>query len=658
MLIKEISIKNFRCVRDATVSCEKLTVFLGQNGSGKSTLLKSLEYFYDIKAPVEIDDFYNRDTELDIEIRVVFASLNNQETDEFSNFVQDGKLAVTKRISCDEEKLQQRYYAAFQQIPLLVKVRQGNNLTEIRNNWNALVDSQGLPNMGLRSVRGDDPEALISDYEASHPELCEWVEKEVQFLGPKNIGGGKLDKYSKFVFVPAVKDVMDDIADKRGTPMYQLLDMIVVRRFQARNDVKQLQSDFEERIKEVYSAEKMTEFSTLAKDITRTLKVFVPNAILGLTASEPSLPTLPNPSPIPTLTEDEFEGAIDRKGHGLQRALIFTLLQHIAVTEPIEVEEEEVQVDSEIDSDELLRPDLILAIEEPELYQHPLRARHLSNVFIKMSQGEGIGLGGSSQIFYTTHSPYFVDLNRFSNLRIIRKSKTDHGEVPCSTISQYTLEQAAQEMARITEKPSEEFTSDTFRARAFPVMTHLVNEGFFANAVVITEGLTEVATIIAISEILNRDWLSKGIAVISADGKNKIDRPVVIFRGFGIPTYFIFDGDNRHNEGDADKRRKTISDNHELLRLANADIADFPKTTVTDRYACFENDFEAYCKSIVGDELFSGLRDRIAQLHGYEKPSYGLKNFEVVAELISEIYDKGHRLQMIEEIIEQVEALI
>lgn len=646
MLIQEISVRNFRCILDVTVSCENLTVFLGQNGSGKSTLLKALDYFYDIKAPIAGDDFFNRDTGLVIEIRVVFASLNDQEINEFSSYVQDGKLAVTKRILIEDEKLQQRYYAAFQQIPVLAEIKQLRTVTEKRDSWNALVDSQELPDIGPRSTRGDVPDDLISDYESRHPELCTWVEKEVQFIGPKNIGGGSLDKYSKFVFVPAVKDVMDEVAEKRGTPMYQLLDMIVIRRFQARDDVKQLQADFEERIKEVYSPAKMTELSALAEDITKTLQVFVPNAALGLTASEPSLPTLPTPSPVPTLIEDEFEGAIDRKGHGLQRALIFSLLQHIAITKPVDTEE-----------DETSGPDLIFAIEEPELYQHPLRARHLSNVLMKMTQEGGIGLGGNNQVFYTTHSPYFVDLGRFSNLRIIRKSALDQGDVPCSTVSQYTLVEAAQEMARITERPPEEFTSDTFHARAYPVMTHLTNEGFFASVVVIVEGITEVAAIVTVSELLQRDWLSKGIAVISIDGKNKIDRPVVIFRGFGIPTYFIFDGDMKHDGANLDLRRKTIDDNQLLLRLANAEIVEFPETTVSEQYACFQDDFEEYCKTIIGDDAFIGMRDQVAQEYGYDKPSHGLKNYEVVAEVVTRLYSQGHRLPAIENIVEQVEAL-
>ncbi len=664
MLIREISIKNFRCIRDATVYLDNLTVFLGQNGSGKSTILKSCDYFFDIKAPITEDDFYNLDTTLTIEIRVVFSDLNDQENAEFSGFVQDGCFSVTKLIKFENDSVDQKYYGAFQQIPLLAEVRRLRTLTDKRNRWNELVDAGALPEIGPLSVRGDNLEELMTDYEINHPDLCQWGRKEVQFLGPKNIGGGSLDNYSKFVLVPAVRDVMDDLSDKRGSPLYQLLDMLVIRRIKSRDDVLQLQVDFEERFKDVYSPENMTEFSSLAEDISRTLQTFVPNARLGLNPTEPSLPNLPIPSPIPTLIEDDFEGSIDRKGHGLQRALLFSLLQHLAVTslndedvENVEDQAEIVPGENEEPQNEIVGPCLILAIEEPELYQHPLRAKHLSNVLLKMSREVENVHGGGMQVIYTTHSPYFVDLSRFSNLRIIRKSLLVQNEAPCSSISQYTLESASSEMARITQRPAEEFTGDSFRAHAYPVMTHLVNEGFFANAVVITEGLTEVAAITAVSNLLNRDWLSKGIAVISAEGKNKIDRSVVIFSGFCIPNYFVFDGDNKYDTETSSNRNQTIKENAILLRLANADVVEFPDTTISNRYTCFEDDFESYCLSEIGD-LFYELRDKIAIEYGYNQPSNGIKNFEVVTDLIAEIYSRGLNLPVIESIIENVESLL
>ena len=62
-------------------------------------------------------------------------------------------------------------------------------------------------------------------------------------------------------------------------------------------------------------------------------------------------------------------------------------------------------------------------------------------------------------------------------------------------------------------------------------------------APVVVEGPSEVGLLWQLQELMEKDWEKSGIVVISACGKNNIDRPTVIFNGLNIPTYFIFDGD-------------------------------------------------------------------------------------------------------------------
>ncbi len=76
MLIKSVHIENFRCFRDETLECDKLTAIVGRNGSGKSSLLSALEVFYDISASITVDDFYNKDKSNEIRIRVVYYAYN------------------------------------------------------------------------------------------------------------------------------------------------------------------------------------------------------------------------------------------------------------------------------------------------------------------------------------------------------------------------------------------------------------------------------------------------------------------------------------------------------------------------------------------------------------------------------------------------------
>ena len=650
-----------------------LTVFVGRNGSGKSSTLHALNVFYNVRASVSEHDFFNGNMTIPVEITVEFGDLNLEEQEEFASYINDGNLIVTKKVSLENGKLEQRYFAVRSQIPAIADIRRAKTITDKRKQWNQLVDDNKLPDIGPKSERGDDPDTHLDAYEQKHLELMDLIPEEVQFFGASNIGGGKLDKYTKFVYIPAVRDASDDSADKKGSLLFQLMDLIVMRRFRARKDVRALQSEFSDRLKTLYEPDKLIEFEELATGISQTLQVYVPNAKLALRVTEPTLPEIPNPATIAELIEDEYSGSIDRKGHGLQRALIFSLLQHLAVAQPIEPDEESQNIEDgevkleEADSSEVIDntqaapqtvgPDLIIAIEEPELYQHPLRARHLSNILLSMSQESTMGPGGRNQILYTTHSPYLVDLQRFDQLRIMRKYKQEPGEPPCTTVASYSLHSAAEKLAELTGKPREQFSADSFRARAYSVMTQSVNEGFFADAVVLVEGDTDVAALLVVANRLGNDWISKGIAIVPVGGKSKIDRAAVVFMGLQIPTYIIFDADNKH-KGKKDKEDKTIALNRLLLRVCEAAEDDFPSAIASTKHACFEDDFETYCTKTIGEADYERLRETAAHAHGYDRPSEGIKNFDVVVDLVNAIYDTGHKLELVEQIVNSVNQML
>jgi putative ATP-dependent endonuclease of OLD family len=665
MLIKALHIQKFRCFQDQHIEIEPLTAILGRNGSGKSTVLTALEIFYDVSSPISIDDFYNRDVSQDIEIQVIYTDLRDgPEQAEFTPYIKDGLLGVKKVIRWNNGRPEQKYYASELQIPEFAEIRAMKKKTDQVNEWNRLCETGAIADGQQLPLRGADVEAAILEYEATHPEQLKWVDKEEQFFGPRNIGGGKLDKYTKFVRVPAVRDVMDDLADKRGSPLFQLLDMLVMRRVNARDDVRRLKAEFSERIQEVYNSANLTELSELADGISNTLQVFVPNSRLNLQWMDAKLPEIPNPSYSSELEEDEFCGAIDRKGHGLQRALIFSLLQHLAVAKPVEIPDDDKEERQGLQTEDAsspriepveLSPDLILAIDEPELYQHPQRSRHLASVLRSMTRNPALGLGASNQVIYSTHSPYFVELGSFDQLRIIRKQKCLEG-APHSSVTQYTLAEASHEMARATGRDPGAFTAETFYVRAYPVMTLAVNEGFFADAVVLVEGLTEVAVLTTVAEIMSEPWLEKGITIIPADGKSKLDRIFVIFRGLGIPTYLVFDGDNRHKG--TDKEKKEVVANRILLSLVGVSPEDFPIDGVFENHACFGDEFETYVKNAIGESEFYEMRDEVAAEFGYDRPGEILKNFDACSEFTRRAYQNGYRLLFIEDIIHQVVDLV
>jgi len=206
MIIECVEVKNFRSIREARLDCDDLTAIVGRNGAGKSSFLYAIDTFYDIAAPITEEDFFDRDTGSPIEIRISYSNLRDDENEEFSSYIRDNRLIVTKRISIEDNKIMQRYYAAALQIPQFAEIRAKAGKGERVAAWNQLVDSGELAELGRNVRSADEVERLMTQYEASHPELMEPIEREEQFFGPRNIGGGKLDKFTKFVLVPAVRE--------------------------------------------------------------------------------------------------------------------------------------------------------------------------------------------------------------------------------------------------------------------------------------------------------------------------------------------------------------------------------------------------------------------------------------------------------------------
>ncbi|MBE0524964.1 MAG: ATP-dependent endonuclease [Methanosarcinales archaeon] len=239
---------------------------------------------------------------------------------------------------------------------------------------------------------------------------------------------------------------------------------------------------------------------------------------------------------------------------------------------------------------------------------------------------------------------------------MVRKVPSPDSPVPQSIITCFSLDQAKGEVAKVYNAEPAGFTRESFRARAMPVMNTIVSEGFFADVVVVVEGLSEVGTLWKLQEVMKKNWPEIGIVVVPAGGKNNIDRPTVIFRGLSIPTYFIFNADS-HLIGKENTEEDAINRNHRYLRLAGVPIEDFPDTQVHETWAVFKDTLEGILKNELGEDTFLSIREEVSSELGYDKPNRVIKNIEGAALFIERIYDKKYRIPTLEEIIEKITQL-
>jgi predicted ATP-dependent endonuclease of OLD family len=312
------------------------------------------------------------------------------------------------------------------------------------------------------------------------------------------------------------------------------------------------------------------------------------------------------PVPLPvadvSLSDDGFGGPVDRQGHGLQRAFVFTLLQHLARTstsEPRAGQAEAGQEEAEPAAPPQA-PNLILAIEEPELYQHPIKQRHLSGVLRQLSNGTLPGADAPTQIAFATHSPMFVSVGHADEIRMVRRTDCEDSEFKQCELNSLDLSRVAQHLERAWGKPEGTYSAEALIPRLHILGTELA-EGFFASGVVLVEGRSDKAALTAAAQVLGVNFEAAGIAVLSAEGKENLDRPLVIFRELGIPTFVVWDCDS-HKAGEGAKPTTNLA----LLRLATGDntIVEPPASTaIGATYAHFSETLERTLRDEIGESL-------------------------------------------------------
>ena len=120
MQLINVRVKNYRSLRDVSVSFGSHTALIGGNGAGKSSILKAIEKFYSSKG-LEPDDYYGRDITLPVEIELTFGGLSPQEIEAFESRVRDGQLTVTRIF--DGSATSGRYFGSILQNPDFVTSR-------------------------------------------------------------------------------------------------------------------------------------------------------------------------------------------------------------------------------------------------------------------------------------------------------------------------------------------------------------------------------------------------------------------------------------------------------------------------------------------------------------------------------------------------------
>ena len=607
MRIRKIRVRNLRAARDCAITLDSLTALVGPNGSGKSTLLHALLIFRGDRA-VTAEDFYNKDVRRPIEIAVTFGGLSRRASKKFARYLQDGELEVVRICRWGGGGPESTLHGSVPRNPDFVAVLDAARAEDARPVYDRLRKSPRYGGLAAWSGAEAAERALLR-WEDEHPDDCERRLDSGRFFGFGGASDGDLNKFVKILYVPAVQDALQYGTEAGGTSaLREMLDLTTRSVAAGSRYYMDLQSSADavyEDARKVGSTKKMRR---LRDDISATLESFARGAGIDL-VWDIQKPEVPLPTATVRIVEDGYSSTIDRTGHGLQRAFIVAMLGSWSRVQANAGLRAPVQ-DSE-------RPSVVLAIEEPELYQHPARARHLARLLQSASRDGLDRVAPSVQVVYTTHSPHFVDAGRIGQVRLLRKVGAAGGGPRTARVWSTSAAAVERRLAAAGALKGADREGIPLELELDLAMTPAVNEGFFAETVVLVEGESDRIAVTEAAAILGRPLDDAGVAVIPCGSKMSMLRPLAMFTELGMRVYVVWDGD-LDNAAEQSRNRR-------ILSMLGHDAAGGDWLgRVTPKFACHRRGLEGVLGSDMGEELYDSLVDsyrrRYSLKPGQKKP--------------------------------------
>ena len=232
----------------------------------------------------------------------------------------------------------------------------------------------------------------------------------------------------------------------------------------------------------------------------------------------------------------------------------------------------------------------------------------------------------------------FISMGRADEIRLTRRSPCDDSEFKQCSLQALDLGIVAEKLERGWSKPAGTFSAQTLMPRLHILGAELA-EGFFANGVILVEGRSDKAALTATARMLGANFEAAGIAILSAEGKANLDRPYVIFRELGIPTFLLWDCDQQLPEA-----KRTPATDLALCKLAKPDyVFDAAPTSdlVNDCYAHFGKTLEHKLKEDLTPEVHTACLAAACEPFGVHPNNDTQKIPEVIYQTLLHAKDQG-----------------
>jgi CRISPR-associated exonuclease Cas4 len=513
MKIETVQISNWRSIKNLSIKFQDLMVFIGQNNHGKSNILSALLFFFGEIKHQDLD--FNKGSQ-ELHVEISFNGLDESDKTTFRKYLtSDNKIRVRKSayISGSFE------YHGYIENPAEEYLQESNAASFAKREIaETLPFHPFLPATG-RLSKQDIIDAQIQYINQNREGIVFSYElEESNFLGLKSVAKGI---FGNVYFIPAIKDASEDFSSKESSAFGKLFSGII----QSMSDNNSDWKDTKEKLVSLFGSlnlhdengqhnpSRPAELSSFEELISLELESW--GARINVEISPPNIDDVFKAN-TQVWVDDGVRTDIRRKGHGLQRAMVFALIK--VLSNQSTPEDQASSSRSASDSSYFI-------LEEPELYLHPQAQRAMFDSLIDLSNS-------NNQVALCTHSSALISVENYKSICMVRKES----EIVGTEIRQCT---------------EDIFTGD--KKKDFS-LSYWINpdrsELFFAKRVLLVEGQTEKIIIPRLAKKL--DIFKHEYTLVDCGSKANIPLYCLLLNKFNIPYIAIYDKDHQTRKSEQD----------------------------------------------------------------------------------------------------------
>lgn len=518
MRLQQISISNFKGLREAECEPRSFACLIGENNAGKSSVLQTIVYA--LNRPTELPRNVFYDDERPITLQCTFDNIDGADLSRLADehrqkiapLIYEGRFGLVVRYKCGEKV----DLKVVKKTPLDERLREdqiGETLKGKRGNAIRIAFDEHYPEWAAAlppDVNLSQAKEFLADQIAQLPD-DQFGFDEAPL--PSGISASIKAFLPEPIYIPAVKNINDDLKTTQSTSFGRLLGLLLEDLATDLEDIHNSLANLKRMLNRVVDGgiqvdERHDKVKALELLIEKFLGENFPNARIELEVPPPELKTILNTAQI--FIDDGSRDLVDHKGDGIKRSLTFALLRaYVHQLEERNIEGQEAENNHQ---------PLIFLFEEPELYLHPQSQRILFDTLDTIAE--------TYQVIVTTHSPIFFAPG--VTAKFIRVSKHEERPKPIARLYPVDFELDAE-------------SAEAFRLAKF----EHAEAGFFASRVVLFEGESDDIFLGHIARTLNPLWefSRRNYAMVRVGGKGNFTRFRRFFQLFGIEVLLIADLD-------------------------------------------------------------------------------------------------------------------